>query len=66
MATWLPFLKRGKDPLMSELEDHTFEDVVTEYDKKLKDLKFDPDLTDITWSGKTKSSTPTWSAKTKN
>ena len=76
-AVWKPFLKRGQEKLMSDLEGVTFEDTVAEHGKKLKDLTFEnfpdssPDWSgksrnSASWSDTNKSSTPTWSAKTKS
>ena len=65
MAVFKNFFKRGKDPLMSEIADHTFEDTAAEFNKKVKDMTF-VELTNVTWADKNKSATPTYVDKTKN
>ena len=43
------FIKHGKNPLMSELADFTFESVVLEDGTKIKDVTF-AQLADLTWT----------------
>lgn len=64
-SSYLNFLRRGKNTLLSEIDSHTFETVVTSDGKKLKELTFDQ-LSEQTWTNSSKSATPTFTNVTRN
>lgn len=53
-TTFSKFLKHGKEPIMSELGDYTFESVVFEDGTQLKDITFEQ-LANIVWANISKS-----------
>lgn len=64
---WKKLFKRGADPVLSEIENSTFETIATETDKKLvEDMTFSPDLTAQTFTGQTKNISSFSSGQTKN
>ena len=54
VSTFLNFLRHGKEPLVGELADYTFESVVFVDGTKLKNVTFEQ-LTDIVWTNVNKS-----------
>ena len=52
-STFVNYLRRGKEPTMGELADYTFEDIVTQDGKKVKELTFD-ELSDQVWTNQSK------------
>ncbi len=54
VSAFLNFLRHGKEPLVGELADYTFESVVFVDGTKLKNVTFEQ-LTDIVWTNVNKS-----------
>ena len=52
--TFLNYLRHGKEPLVGELADYTFESIVFMDGTQLKDVTFEQ-LTDIVWTNVNKS-----------
>ena len=50
VSTFKNLLRRGRDTRLDEIASHTFEDTAISDGTLLEDVKFNPDLTETTWS----------------
>lgn len=64
-ATFLNYLKHGKDLTLDDLANFTFESVVFQDGTQLKDVTFD-ELAEISWNLVSKSSAPSFANQNKN
>ena len=65
MATWTQLLRHGKDTILNDIKDFTFESVIFPDGTKLKDVTFEQ-LSEQVWTNVNKSSAPVWTHQTKN
>ncbi|KKR69699.1 MAG: hypothetical protein UU10_C0007G0005 [Parcubacteria group bacterium GW2011_GWF1_40_6] len=64
-ATFLNFLRHGKETVINDIANFTFNDVVFPDGTQLKDVTFN-DLVEQVWANINKSSTPIFTNATKN
>ena len=64
-STFTNRIRRGRDLVLNEIKDLTFEDALLEDGTKVKDTTFSQ-LQDQSWSNQSKSASPTFSNVTRN